>query len=238
MKKILFLGIGSLLVMNLLAQKATINDPNAEMRPVKGFHAIEVSSAIDLYLSQGDEEAMAVSARDIKWRNRIRTEVVDGVLKISLDNGGFSWTTGNKQLKAYVSFNNLDHLHASGASDVFVNGMISGDKLEMHLSGASDFKGGVKLNELTLVQSGASDVQITGSVGSLTVHASGASDVKGYDLVTENCTANATGASDIHITVNKELSARASGASSVVYKGSAVVKEMRSHGASSVSKRD
>jgi hypothetical protein len=69
------------------------------------------------------------------------------------------------------------------------------------------------------------------------VNSSGASDLKGFDLVTENCNAHATGASDIRITVNKELNVHATGASGIYYKGDAVIREMRSTGASSVSKK-
>jgi hypothetical protein len=139
-------------------------------------------------------------------------------------------------LKAYVSFKNLDRLQASGASDVFVDGAISGDRLDLHLSGASDFKGAVKLNSLSIDQTGASDVTIKGIVGSLSIAASGASDTKGFELVTEKCSVQASGASDISITVNKELDARVSGASSVNYRGDAVIKESHSSGASSISR--
>ncbi|HTQ64009.1 MAG TPA: head GIN domain-containing protein [Puia sp.] len=238
MKRIIFFAASLLFITIASAQKTVISDPNAEVRNAKGFHAIEVSHAINLYLSQGDEEAVAVSAKDTKYRDRIKTEVKNGVLKIWYDNEGWRWDNGNKQLKAYVSFKSLDKITASGASDVAVDGIISGDKLDLGLSGASDFKGAVKLNELNLDQSGASDVTIKGSVGNLTIEASGASDVKGYDLVTDNCKARASGASDIKISVNKELIAHASGASSINYKGTGVIRELHSNGASSVSKED
>lgn len=61
--------------------------------------------------------------------------------------------------------------------------------------------------------------------------------MKAYDFVTENCTAHASGASDVNITVNKELNVHASGASDIFYKGTAVIKELHSSGASSVSKK-
>ena len=231
----LFLA-GCLLVMGAWAQKTVIEDPNAVLRPVKGYHGIEVSSAISLYLSPGDQETVAVSARDVKWRDRIRTEVVDGILKIWLDAKG--WSLGNNKLKAYVSFTTLDKLNASGASDVYVDGVISGSTLSISLSGASDFKGAIKVGDLRLDQSGASDAHITGVVAGLaTIESAGASDVKGYDLVIQSCNAHATGASDIHITVNKELNANASGASSIYYKGEGVVRDLHSSGASSVSKK-
>jgi hypothetical protein len=235
MSKFLVVILGSLLVLQVRAQETVIRDPNAELRSnVKGYHGIEVSSAIVLYLSQGPEETVAVSASDIKWRDRIKTEVVDGILRISVE--GNHWHAGNYKLKAYVSFTTLDRITASGASDVYVDGVIAGDKLSLDFSGASDFKGAIKVNELQLEQSGASDSHITGQVsGKATIRSSGASDVKSYDLVIQDCSAHASGASDIQITVNKELSAEASGSSSIYYKGEGVLRESHSSGASSVS---
>jgi len=61
--------------------------------------------------------------------------------------------------------------------------------------------------------------------------------VKGYELVTDNCSVRASGASDIRISVNKELNAHLSGASSVYYKGDAVIKDLHSSGASNVSRK-
>jgi Putative auto-transporter adhesin, head GIN domain len=105
------------------------------------------------------------------------------------------------------------------------------------MSGASDFKGTVNITDLKMELSGASDVKIGGTAASVKIESSGASDVKGFDLVTDFCTAKASGASDINITVNKELTAHASGASDISYKGDAVIKDTHSSGASSVSKK-
>ena len=82
MKKIFTFMLLAILAFTAGAQKV-VNDPNAEKREVKGFHAIEVGGGIDLYLSQGNE-AVAVSASEAKFRERIKTEVVNGVLKMNL----------------------------------------------------------------------------------------------------------------------------------------------------------
>ncbi|HEX4852063.1 MAG TPA: head GIN domain-containing protein [Puia sp.] len=239
MKYVIILGFLFFLAGYTRAQQTIINDPNASVRPgISGFHAIHVSNAIELYLSQGEEETVAVSASEIKYRDRIRTEVKDGVLKIWYEKDGWLWDHGHNKIRAYVSCKKLDQLNASGASNVYVDGTLSGENLNIDLSGASDFKGIVKFNTLKLDQSGASDVSITGSAANLTIRASGASDVKGYGLVTENCNVQASGASDIRISVNKELVARASGASSIYFKGTGMIKELHSNGASSVSKED
>lgn len=234
MRKVLAFLIGIVLVLPAVAQETVIRDPNAQVRPVTGYHGIHVSSAIDLYLSHGDDEKVVVSAKDIQLRDRIITEVVDGILIIRLD--GKWWRHfGNNKLKAYVSFKTLDQVTASGASEIYVDGVISGGSLALHLSGASGFKGSVNVGELQLSQSGASDSQLTGQVsGHMSIHTSGASDVKGYDLTVDACSVQASGASDVQITVNKQLDADLSGASSVYYKGSGVVHESHTSGASTV----
>jgi hypothetical protein len=225
-----------LVFLAVITKAQEINDPNAEVRKVGSFHAIKVSNAIDLYLSQSDAEAVAVSAVTPEYRDRIKTVVENGVLKISYDNE-LSWKSGNKKLKAYVSFKNLDELYASGASDVTVAGTIKVNKLSVEMNGASDLKGKLEINTLDLKLNGASDATISGKVVNLKIDANGASDLKGYDLETDNCTAEASGASDIKITVNKELSAKASGASGVHYRGSGVIRDVKTSGASNISRR-
>lgn len=238
MKKFLLLLVSAAFAVSVQAQK-TINDPNAEVRNVSGFHAIKVSSAIDLYISQGGSEAVAVSASEEKYRDRIKTEVDNGVLKIWFDNDGNwkLWNHGNKKLKAYVSIKEIDRLTASGACDVMIDGVLRSNSLTINLSGASDVKGKIEASTLVMDQSGASDANISGSAGNLKIEVSGASSFKGFDLQTQNCQARASGASDIRITVTKELNARASGASSIQYRGEGVIRDMHSSGASSVNKR-
>ncbi|MHA4845288.1 head GIN domain-containing protein [Flavitalea antarctica] len=235
MKKILSILALSLLVLSAQAQQ--INDPNVEVRPLTGFNSIKVSNAIDLYLSQGDEEAVAVSADKVAWRNHIKTSVQDGVLRIYYENTGDGFKMGNRKLKAYVSVKDLVNLEASGASDVVIAGRMTGGDVRIQMNGASDFRGSVDFKSLDLKLNGASDANITGRVVSLKVDANGASDLKGYELETDICTAEASGASDIKITVNKELSARASGASGVYYKGTGVIRDIKSSGSSSISKK-
>lgn len=237
MKKVIIILLATVLSTTGFSQKV-INDANAEKRTVSGFHAIEVSGGIDLYLSQGNE-SVAVSASEIKYRDRIRTEVKDGVLKIWYEhnsNSNIHLEWGNRKMKAYVSFKNLDKLRASGGSDIDVDGKIKADALVLDISGGSDFHGGVETAELMVDASGGSDMFISGKAIKLKIDASGGSDFKGYDLVTDICKLDASGGSDIYITVNKELYADASGGSDVFYKGEGVIRDLKSGSSSSIKK--
>ena len=231
MKKLFSLLAITGLITAASAQK-TINDDNAEKRNVSGFHAIEVSGGIDLYLSNG-EEAVAVSALKEEYRAKIKTEVKDGVLKIwyeASSNIRMDW--GSRKLKAYVSFKSLDRLKGSGGSDISVDGSIKVAKLAVEISGGSDFDGKVETDDLEIRASGGSDVDISGKAAKLTIDASGGSDFKGYDLASDICNVEASGGSDVHITVNKELSANASGGSDVYYKGTGLIRELKTSGSS------
>lgn len=231
MKKILSLLLLTGFITVAFAQK-TIKDANAQKRNISGFHAIEIGGGIDLYLSQGDE-AVAVSASKDEYRDKIITEVVNGVLKIRYEwKSGLKFDWGNHKLKAYVSAKMLDDLRASGGSDVYVDGSFKATKLDMEISGGSDFHGKVESDELNVRSSGGSDVDISGKATRLTIEASGGSDFKGYDLSTDICNVEASGGSDVYITVNKELSASASGGSDVHYKGNGLIRDINTSGGS------
>jgi hypothetical protein len=238
MKKIMLLVSAAVISLAALSQ-TTINDPNAEKRNVSGFHAIEVGGGIDLSFSEGDE-AVAVSASDPKCRSKIITEVVNGVLKIRYEyKSGLHINLGNSnkmKLKAYVSGRNIDGLRASGGSDLVIQGVLTSPKLNIEVSGGSDFRGKVAVTELKANASGGSDIVIAGTATTLNVDASGGSDFKGYDLSVENCTVEASGGSDISITATKELNIESSGGSDVYYKGTAVVRNIKSSGGGSVKK--
>jgi hypothetical protein len=217
-----------------LGQEKTFYDANAEKRTVGSFQTIKVFDGIDLYIMQGTEEGVVVSATEIAQRDKMKTVVENGELKISLE-GGWNWK--NRKLKAYVSVKSLEKLRASGGSDIIVQGELKADKLSLVLTGGSDFKGQVAVKDLTIDQSGGSDVSIKGNAVNVKIDASGGSDFKGFDLVAEYAIIQASGGSDAAITVNKEMAAEASGGSDVNYKGSPVIKYKSASGGGSVTKR-
>lgn len=216
-----------------------VYDANAEVRKVEHFDGIEASGGMVVYIVQGKEQAVAVSAGDEKNVSRIKTEVRNGVLRIHPESGAWnSWNWGNKSIKAYVTVTNLESLELNGAASVRVTGDLQVKALKMEVTGASSFKGSVKATSIQLEATGASSVTLSGSVQNFYAEASGASSIKAYDLTAETCEAEASGASGISVTVTKEIKAEASGASSIGYKGSASATRIDASGASSIKKRD
>ncbi len=239
MKKIFVLL--ALIIIGYLNVKAqdVVYDENVEPRTITDFSAIEVSGSISLYLSQSNEYGIAISAGEQKNNSKIKTEVKNGVLKISVEGGlwnGMGWA--NRKLKAYVSFKTLTGLIISGASFVTSNGPITADALKIEVSGASEIKASVNVKQLDLDISGASVASLSGSADNASIDASGATKVSSYDMAINSCKAAASGASSIRITANKELNASASGGANIYYKGAASVININSSRGADVKKQN
>jgi uncharacterized protein YaiE (UPF0345 family) len=256
MKKIMVFGL-VLFAFVAQAQNKTgvIYDENVQVRKLPSFSAIRVSNAIDLYLTQSNKTEVAVSANTIEYRDRIITEVVGGTLIIRMENNRswWNWKDGDHKTKAYVSVKELNAIAGSGATNIHIINGLSSEKLKIVLSGASDLKGDIKAgtllvdlsgasnmkaavqaNAFSVKGSGASDITVNGSGDDLVVDVSGASSVKMYEYQVKGASVEASGASDVNLNVSEMLKVKASGASSIDYKGTPSKKELQSSGASSV----
>ncbi len=232
---IMGLGFSTIQAQN---QKNLVFDANAVVRSVGSFSSIEVSGAIDLYLSQGNEEAAAVSASSSEALSRIITEVKNGTLHIYFDGKGWNWKTwNNNKMKAYITFKDLNKIEASGACNVKSTEAIKVTDLRISLSGASDFSGELVVSNLKLDASGASNIKIKGSAEKMQVDASGACNIKAYELNTNYAKIDASGASSVRLTVNKEMSAEASGGSNIYYRGDGLIRNISTGGGASVKRK-
>jgi hypothetical protein len=226
------------LFVALFSTAQQVNDANAEQRQVSNFHKIEVSNGIQLLLTQGGTEAVAVSASDPEYRQNIRTEVSNGVLKIYYDKNFMKQlNNGNKKLKAYVSFKDLDGLDANSGSLVNVQNAVNVNSLEMEATSGAQIKGEFNVSKLNVDQNSGSIVRISGKTSTIKVEGSSGSIFDGFDMVSENCDAETSSGAIIHITVNKELNAEASSGGLVHYKGNGMIRNVNTSSGGSISKK-
>jgi Putative auto-transporter adhesin, head GIN domain len=238
MKK-LFLSMVTLFTLTVFAQEKTvITDANAQKRTLNdSFTGISVSDGVDLYLTQGNEESVAVSAAEDKYMERFKTVVENGVLRIYFDNNGIKWSMNEKRkLKAYVSFKTLDKLHASGGAGVSLQGGLNAAKLDIKFTSGSSFNGKIKTEELSVEQNSGSSIDISGSAAKMSINVSSGAIFKSYDFAVDYCDAKASSGAGIRITINKELSAKANSGGGVKYKGDGVIKEINVNSGGSVKK--
>ena len=231
----LFVAILMVIITSACTQttKKMVFDGAAEDRNLAGFTSINVSNAFDVYISQGTEDAVGVSADSQDATKNIKTHVSGGVLYISFENKGW-WNWKNNKLKAYITVKNLEKLTVSGACNVSFVDAITSNNLHISVSGASDIKGSVKVNSLKVGASGASNISLSGKATNTDFNVSGACSIKSLDLVTDNSTIVASGASNVKLTINQYLKANVSGASDIRYKGTVSRFETRTSGSSDI----
>jgi Putative auto-transporter adhesin, head GIN domain len=238
MQKLFSLILFSVISLFSIAQDKIVNDPHAEIRNLSGsFHGIKISNGIELVLKQGGTEAVAVSASTVEYRNKIKTEISNGILKIYYDDKmNWGWNKERKYLKAYVSFKELDLLDASSGSQTTIDGAMNCSKLAVDISSGAGIKGKIEASEMKVDQSSGSTMKVTGKVGNLSVETSSGAGFYGYDLESDNCDADASSGGSIYISVNKELQADASSGGDIRYKGAGVITKLKTGSGGSVKK--
>jgi hypothetical protein len=238
MKKTASFILAIMFSFSLLAQKQ-INDANAEVRQVKGFHAIRVSTGIELMLTLSSSEAVAVSASNTEDRARIKTVVEGGVLRIYFDNDDWKvWKNRkNGKLKAYVSAIKIDDLDINSGAQVNVEGELKTDKLGLDVSSGATFNGKVNVaGTLNVDQSSGSQIRISGTAADLKLDGSSGSTFNGYELAVDNAEVDLSSGSTTELTINKELSAEATSGGSVRYKGGAVIRNIKTGSGGAISR--
>jgi hypothetical protein len=207
---------------------------SSENRSVEHFSGVEVSGAIDLYLSQ-DRGVVRVEA-DENLLQYVQVERNGSELSVHTKSG--IRLKPSRTVKVYISGPSISTISASGACDVFSENRLAGsDKISVDLSGASDAKLDLKAPRVSVSLSGAGTVTLKGETRDFEVDGSGSTDIKCYELLTENTNVDISGAGSAEIFASVKLDVEVSGAADVRYKGNATVSQ-RVSGAGSVKKVD
>jgi hypothetical protein len=227
MKKIFLILVITISLSGILFAQKTINDPNVEKRVLSGFHGIDVATGIKLYLSAGSAETVAVSADKEEFRDKIITEVVNGILKIHYETkpGAINHPHETKNMRAYVSYMNLDHLNASSGANVESEGVLKSGKLDMVINTGARMNAALDITDLAIKQSTGSQIILTGHANNLYAEGSTGSKLMGEELDVNTCTVIVRTGARISIDSEKEINARASSGGQVRYKGAAVIRD-------------
>jgi len=193
---------------------------------VSGFSSIGVSSGINLFLTQSNNESLIIKGDEDVIKDVV-VEKKDGNLNIKYKDG-INWSRlfKGKVINVYVTFKNLNAIAASGGSDVETEGVLKTDKISLAASGGSDLDLNVVCRDVSISISGGADLDLKGSAENMKVNASGGSDVNAFDFKVNYAQVNISGGSDANVYVNKGLTANATGGSDLKYKGNAALKKV------------
>jgi hypothetical protein len=178
------------------------------------FTGIKVSSGVDVYLKQGDEEIVKVEA-DENLHEYIITEVKDGILHV--------YTEANirdaAKERVYVTMKDIKSVRTSSAGDVVGESPIKSESLELSASSAGDIKLEIYAKEVEVDISSSGDMSLSGEADKLEADLSSAGDLNAYDLRTREAEISVSSAGDAEINVSERITARASSAGDINYMG-------------------
>ena len=200
-------------------------------KPVTGsFSKIEVGDAFDVNVTVGDADQAIVRVDD-NLVDHLDVGVTGETLHLSLKP---RTSVRSATLHADVTVRSLSDIEVSGAGQVHLSGVVTGQRLNLTMSGAGGLDGTIRVGDANVELSGASRAKLAGSAGHLVVKESGASDLEADQLQAEDLTVNLSGASTATASVTNTVSAELSGASSLRYRGSPTFTQREVSGGSSI----
>ncbi len=223
--------------LNPVSSIKSANVQIGSVRNVPDFNGIETSSGVDVEFTQSPTQSVVVKVEPEKQQYVI-TEVENGILKIFVRNNGVKNLNFNS-LKVIVSGPKLSKLITKSGSifkavnqineTTFAASCSSGSQVsgsfKISTNTALDVSSGVsvKMNletkSLALEASSGSSIKLSGKAESGVYSASSGSSISAGDFVTSSAVVDASSGSSVKINTTESLTASATSAASVQYKG-------------------
>lgn len=226
MKYILSVAAFSLVLFSscgFLGGRSIDGDGNvvAQNRAITGFNSIEVSSAIDVTITQDSSFSVKVET-DNNLQEFVEVYNDNGVLRIrQKNNTSLDPTHG---IKVSVSAPMIRSIDASGACNIVgKNKLTTAETFAIGLSGSCDVDVDVKAPKVDVDVSGSCSVILRGETKDFYVQGSGATSIKAFELLSENAEVDMSGAGDVELYASVKINAEGSGSTSIRYKGNAAV---------------
>lgn len=185
-----------------------------EHRTPGEFKSLVLSGAYAVTIESGQAETAVTITTDDNLVDLVKTEMVDGALKIS----NKSDINPSKSVEVKISLKELVSLDVSGAGKIEAKNL-SGSTFKLTFSGAADFLG-------------------TGAVDAVEVNVSGAGNIKARDLKAKTMSVTLSGAGNAEVFATEALTVNLSGVGNIEYYGNPPKLEPTISGLGKLTKKD
>ncbi len=201
-------------------------------RNITGFDGVRVSSGIDVYLSQGNDEKVIVEA-DENLHEYIMTELRNGIIHVYTNT-----SIRDAELKrVYITMPEIRLISTTSAGDVIGETPVRAANLRLSASSAGDIKLEVYADRIELDISSSGDMTLTGEAGFLEASLSSAGDLNAFELKVKEAEVSVSSAGDAEVYVSERIRARASSAGDISYRGNPRYVDAHSSSAGSIHRR-
>jgi hypothetical protein len=190
-----------------------------EIRSVSDFHAIDMSIAGDVEVSEGETFFVEVQAQE-NLLPILKTEVSGGTLKIYFD----EIVSYSENVKVRVSAPAFDQLSLGGSGTIKAMTPIRAEKMELNVAGSGDiFINQGEFGSLETAIAGSGGIELSGKANSMKSDIAGSGDVKAKNLTANELRVEISGSGSVTCDVTQTLKASIAGSGDVYYSGQPVV---------------
>lgn len=212
------LSAGALVVALLTPLPAQAQVPEGKLYAPGAFDSLVVDGAGQVRVVQGDRDEVFVSG-DAQAQQAVSIQLVGRRMKIDLPGGWKFWSDASGT-QVEVRVRHLVQLTMSGANDVVVPGLFSGDHLAISLAGTGLARfDQLQMGSLKVDISGAGEGQLSGKVDQLSLSVSGKGQISARRLRTDSADLSISGVGSVALWAVHDLRVRISGAGHVTYWG-------------------
>jgi hypothetical protein len=231
---VVFICLGITSCVNVQLGKTVRGEGNVikKERTINSFDGIKVSSGVDVYLSQGDNESVTVEA-DENLHEYILTEVKDGILNVYTDVN----IREAKMERVHVTIKDVKSLKSTSAGDIIGESPIKGTDIQIGASSAGDIRLEVYAKKIEVNISSSGDVTLSGEAETLNADLSSAGDLDAYNLKVKEVDVSASSAGDAKVYASEKIRARASSAGDIYYQGDPKYVDSHSSSAGGIHRR-
>ena len=154
---------------------------NREKRNVPGFTRISFQTGGKMFLKQGSVNSVELEG-DREVLEKIETRVEGGKLVIGYEDEGswFNWRNNwddDEKITAYVTVKDLDGLYASGSGSIIAQTKLTGDNMDIKVSGSGNIEAEIEAGDIEAKVSGSGDLALKGKVRSMDSDISGSGKI-------------------------------------------------------------
>ena len=231
---VVFICLGITSCVNVQFGKTVRGEGNVikKDRTTPSFDGIKVSSGVDVYLRQGDNESVTVEA-DENLHEHIITEVKDGILNVYTDVN----IREAKMERVHVTIKEVKSLKSTSAGDIIGESTVKGTDIEIGASSAGDIRLEVYAKKIEVNISSSGDVTLSGEAETLHADLSSAGDLDAYNLKVKEVDVSASSAGDAKVYASEKIRARSSSAGDIYYQGDPKYVDTHSSSAGGIHRR-
>jgi hypothetical protein len=171
----------------------------SEIRNVNIFNEISSEGTFEVTITKGNEQSVEIIADD-NIMSRVKTNVVNGKLKLELSKGNYR----NVHLEAHITMLDIEKMQNSGTGNISAYGFTETESLK-------------------IVNSGAGNISLDGVCENLEIENEGSGNIYAFNMLANICEVDNRGSGEVEITCESNLEVVIEGSGDVYYRGNPII---------------